>query len=66
MVTTKKAVTQVHRECIKGNKEEIERPLNTVIHLNKDKMKMPNSMIDCSSPSKIQLFCSLHIVHTIQ
>ena len=40
----------------KSKTEGMTRPLNAVLHLNKDRRKcLFNSMIECSSPSKIQL-----------
>ena len=48
------------------SKEGMGKPLKAVIYSNKYKMKMRfNSMIECSSPSEVRLFCSLHIVHII-
>ena len=61
-----KLYTKLHKSQ-NSNKEEKERALKAVIHSNRDRMKLHfNSMIDRSSPSKVLLFCSLHIVHIIQ
>ena len=59
-----KAYPKLHKST-KSKTEGMARPLKAV-HSNKDRWKMRlNSIIECSSPSKILLFCSLHMFHII-
>lgn len=54
---------QLHKSP-KSKTEGVSRPLKAVLHSNKDRRKMcSNSMIECSSPSKILLFSYLHMFH---
>ena len=51
----------------KSNKEGITRPHKAIIQLKRERTNMRfNSMVELSSPSKVQLFHSPHIFHIIQ